>query len=251
MLLATIKLSTVSTTLSLPNVSLYLNVETPLSQTIFKPYELYAYMKTNWKSSENLAQVDDLTVQKSFGQLINKKKFSNNAVCLYDSKYINLFFIEIVSKVNESVPNFFFDEVHLFKAHLKGQNFESAFKILKVIDAFNLWIQCFIMIMNKLCSNPTNIILLKKQTFASIMLQIMGKKFEDESKSNAINNIKVLCFSNLFYRCLSTKQYEYAYLIAEKLNLQYLYKIINSHCKLNKCLGVAYLACNKLEVLGY
>ena len=205
-------------------------------------------MKSIWKSAENLSTLDDLTVDRKYQDVINIKKNRNHALCLYDSKYINLFFLEIISKLsNDSLPNSF-DEIHLFKSHLKGQNYESAFKVLKVIDAFNIWIQCFIMILNKLCGCPSNIILIKKSAFEKILVNIMSKKFNDDTKNNAIQNIKILCFSNLFYRCLSTKQYEYAYLIAEKLNLQYLYKIINSHCKLNKCLGVAYLACTKLEV---
>jgi hypothetical protein len=205
-------------------------------------------MKSHWKSNENILNTDDLTVEKNYGELIGKKKYREVPFCLYDSKYINLFFLEITSKLNDPLPNYCFDEVHLCKNHLKGQNYESAFKILKVIEVFNVWIQCFIMILNKLCNNPTNIIQLKKQTFAQILVNIISKKFDDETKNNAIQNIKILCFTNLFYRCLSNKQYEYAYLIAEKLNLHYLFKVLNFHCKLNKCLGVAYLACNKLEV---
>lgn len=206
-------------------------------------------MKNNLKSNENLSNIDDLTVEKNYPDLVNKKKYRNIAFCLYDTKYINLFFLEITTKLNDPLPSYCFDEIHLYKNHLKGQNYESAFKVLKVIEVFNVWIQCFIMILNKLGSNPTNIIQIKKQVFGQILNNIISKRFEDESKNNAIQNIKILCLTNLFYRCLSHKQYEYAYLIAEKLNLQYLFKILNFHCKLNKCLGVAYLACNKLEVI--
>jgi hypothetical protein len=116
-----------------------------------------------------------------------------------------------------------------------------------IIKDFSLWLQALLLIVNKLCHSPSNILLLKKHSLASTLQYLKEKTFEDENKNLTANNIKTICFTNLLYRCLSYKQYEYGFLIADKLGLTYLFKIIISHSRLNKFLGICYLASNKLE----
>ena len=116
-----------------------------------------------------------------------------------------------------------------------------------MISNFTLWLQSLLLIFNKLCQSPSNILLLKKHSLNSLLVYLKEKKFEDESKTLTVNNIKTICFTNLTLRCLASKQYEYAFLIAEKSGQSFLYKLIISHSRQNKFYGIGYLASHKLD----
>jgi hypothetical protein len=233
-----------------------LSKEEGVKQLTLKPYEIHYFIKHTLynnsiiKPGLNITDIDDFRIERNIQNVILTGKINNNAMFFYDSRVINGIFIDISSKFNQSsYLNPLLDEFQLLKNHLRGQNFDSAFKILSIIQNFNQWIAAFFLIINKICHSPTNILLIKKHSLNSFMLYLKEKVFDDDTKTSSFNNIKILCLTSLLYRCLSIRQYEYAFLIAERLNLTYLYKIIVSHSKLSKYLGVSYLACNKLEVI--
>jgi hypothetical protein len=242
------------------NMKSFSNDGSTVKQIRFKPYEMNYFVKNGLmkqnsmkkdqnKTSEKL-EIDDFRIEKNIQNMIFTGLITNNSLFFYDSKIVNGIFIEISAKFNQSdYLNPLLDEFQLLKNHLRGFNFDSSFKILAIIQNFSLWIQALFLIVNKICHSPGNILLLKKHSLAYALQYLKEKTFDDETKNATVNNIKILCFTNLLYRCLSIKQYEYAFLIAEKLNLPFLYKVIVSHSKLNKFLGVSYLACNKLEVM--
>lgn len=213
-----------------------------------KVYDMNNFMKTKYKITEG----DDFFIDKEILQAISQDKNNNNLMIFYDSRIINGIFIEISTKFEQnSQPNQMIDEIQLLKNHLRGQNFESSFKILMMIQNFNLWIQSFILISNKICQSPNNILLVKRHTLNTFLDYLNGKIFEEEFKTISIQNLKIFCWTSIVLKCLTTKQYEYAYLIAEKLNLTFLYKLIKSHSKLNNFLGISYMSCTKLEVINF
>ena len=166
----------------------------------------------------------------------------------YNSRVINGIFIEISSKFNQkNTLNPILDEFQLLKNHLRGQNFDSSFKIMTIISNFQQWIYSLFLITNKLCHHPQNILLIKRHSLAAALKYLKEKNFNDEEKNNTIANIRNLCFTNIVLRCLSIRQYEYAFLIIDILHMNYLLKLLMAHCKLTKFLGVNYLACSKLE----
>jgi hypothetical protein len=225
------------------------NPNETVKQILLKPYEINYFLKS--QSDLKLMNINEFKVDNNIQNALFTRKINNNSMFFYDGKNITGIFIEISSKfIQTNKPKIFnplLDEFQLLKNHLRGQNYESAFKILTIIQNFNYWIQSLFLIINKLCHSPTNILLIKKHTLASMMEYLREKVFEDDQKTQSVNNIKILCFTNLVYRCLSIKQYEYAYLIAEKLSCSFLYKIIAAHAKLNKFSGISFLASNKLE----
>jgi hypothetical protein len=220
-----------------------------------KPYEIYYHIrntlaesKSEGFSSIKLNQLNDFKIDKSIQKIIYTGKLNNNSMFFYDSKCIHGIFIEISSVFNQNLNlNPLLDEFQLLKNHLRGQNFDSSIKILMMIANFTLWLQAMLLIFNKLCQSPLNILLLKKHSLNSLLIYLKDKSFEDETKNSTVNNIKLICFTNLIYRCLSSKQYEYAFLIAEKSGQAVLYKLIVSHCRQSKFYGIGYLACHKLD----
>jgi len=211
-----------------------------------KVYNMNAFFREKLKITDEL---DDILLEKEIINAFQAEKNNGNLMVFYDGRVINGIFIEISTKFEQEIQSRqIIDEIQLLKNHLRGQNFESSFKILMMIQNFNLWIQCFILICNKLCQSSSNILLVKRHTLNSVLDYLNGKIFEEEFKIISIQNLKVFCLTSIVLKCLNTKQYEYAYLIAEKLNEPFLYKIIKSHSKLNGFLGVSYMCCTKLEV---
>ena len=66
-----------------------------------------------------------------------------------------------------------------------------------MIDNFNLWIQCFILICNKLNQNPMNILLVKRKTFNSVLDHLKGNIFEEEFKNISILNLKIFSLTGI------------------------------------------------------
>jgi hypothetical protein len=229
-------------------MNLFNNHDT-VKQVLLKPYEIFYFLKS--QSDLKLSNLNEFKIDKNIQNALFTRKINNNSMFFFDNKSITGIFIEISSKFNQNnkpkIFNPLLDEFQLLKNHLRGQNYESAFKILTIIQNFNYWIQGLFLIINKLCHSPTNILLIKKHTLGSMMDYLKEKVFEDEHKTQSVNNIKILCFTNLVYRCLSIRQYEYAFLMAEKLNNMFLYKVISAHAKLNKFAGISYLSSHKIE----
>jgi len=218
-----------------------------LKQFNEKIYNVNIFFKEKLKIYSS--ELDDIFLEKEIINAFQNEKNNNNLMIFFDGRIINGIFLEISTKFEqENQTSQLIDEIQLLKNHLRGQNFESSFKILMMIQNFNLWIQCFILICNKLCQSSSNILLVKRHTLNSILDYLNDKIFEEEFKIISIQNLKVFCLTSVVFKCLNTKQYEYAYLIAEKLNVPFLYKIIKSHSKLNNFLGVSYMCCTKLEV---
>ena len=208
----------------------------------FKPYELNYFIKN---SNSNFNINEEFKIDKELKNMILLQKIQNNGMFFYNSRVITGIFIEISSKFNQKNSlNTILDEL---KNHLRGQNFESSFKILMILNNFQQWIYSLFLITNKLCHHPQNILLIKRHSLSQALQYLKEKSFHDEEKNNTITNIRNLCFTNIVLRCLSIRQYEYAYLIIDKLQLTNLLKLLVSHCKLTKFLGINYLACTKLE----
>jgi hypothetical protein len=211
----------------------------------FKSYELNYFIKN---SNSNFNIIDEFKIDKDLKNMILAQKIQNNAMFFYNSRIITGIFIEISSKFNQKNSlNPILDDFQLLKNHLRGQNFESSFKILMILNNFQQWIYSLFLITNKLCHHPQNILLIKRHSLSQALQYLKEKSFHDEEKNNTITNIRNLCFTNIVLRCLSIRQYEYAYLIIDKLQLTNLLKLLVSHCKLTKFLGINYLACTKLE----
>ena len=211
----------------------------------FKPYELNYFIKN---SNSNFNINEEFKIDKELKNMILLQKIQNNGMFFYNSRVITGIFIEISSKFNQKNSlNTILDDFQLLKNHLRGQNFESSFKILMILNNFQQWIYSLFLITNKLCHHPQNILLIKRHSLSQALQYLKEKSFHDEEKNNTITNIRNLCFTNIVLRCLSIRQYEYAYLIIDKLQLTNLLKLLVSHCKLTKFLGINYLACTKLE----
>lgn len=222
---------------------------TQKEQVFIKANDIYQIYKA--KSEEQ--SINDFNVDKFVYNAVSSSKMFNNGLFLFDKKIINGIFINLTSKFVQgnikANSNVLLDEFQILKNHLRGQNIDSSFKILNIIQNFNIWIQALFLILNKLCQNSANILLIKKHSLANALDYLNEKKFEDENKNLTLKNIKILCFTNLIYRCISINQYEYAFLIADKLKQPFMFKIIIGHAKQNKYIGMAYLASNKLEVI--
>lgn len=198
----------------------------------------------NFKAEET----DDFIIKPTFMKELYTKNSLNDYLFIYNKTKIVKVSFELSSNFSKNQISLnLIDTYSLIKNHLKGNNFESVIRILKSLSNTNSWIKSFLLLLNKLCQCQTNILNVKRHILLEL-LENMNQNFNDGEKSNSnLLNLKILAFSNLIYRCLSSKQYEYAFLIAEKLGLTYLYKLIVSHSKQCKYLGVAYLCCSKIE----
>lgn len=213
----------------------------------FKPYELNYFIK-NYHSNNTWNPTHEFIINREIKNAITNEKFINNSMFFANSRVVNGIFIEISSKFNQkNTLNPILDEFQLLKNHLRGQNFDSSFKIMTIISNFQQWIYSLFLITNKLCHHPQNILLIKRHSLAAALKYLKEKNFNDEDKNNTISNIRNLCFTNIVLRCLSIRQYEYAFLIIDTLQMNHLLKLLMAHCKLTKFLGVNYLACSKLE----
>ena len=223
------------------------DVSEKINNLKFKPYEFNYFLK-NSNSSSNYIVKEEYKIDKEIKNLILMQKIQNNSMFFYNSRIVTGLFIEISSTFNQkNTLNSIMDDYQLLKNHLRGQNFESSFKILMILNNFQQWIYAMFLITNKLCHNPQNILLIKRHSLASILNYLKEKNFNDEDKNNTILSTRNLCFTNIVLRCFSIRQYEYAFLIIDKLGLTNLLKTMVSHCKLTKFLGINYLACSKLE----
>ena len=142
------------------------------------------------------------------------------------------------------------DEYQLLKNHLKGQNFDSAFKIMMLLNNFQQWLFSLFLITNKICKKPSNILLIKKSSLSQALNYLKNKTFADEEKNNAVINLRNYCFTNIILRCFHEEQYEYAYLIIDKLQMVNMLKLLVSHSKITQFLDINYLACTKLEEMS-
>lgn len=213
----------------------------------FKPYELNYFTKNHHMNSQWIF-ADEFKIDKDLKNVISSEKMINNSMFFYNSRVINGIFIEISSKFNQkNTLNPILDEFQLLKNHLRGQNFDSSFKILTVISNLTQWIYSLFLITNKLCHHPQNILLIKRHSLTTALQYLKEKTFNDEDKNSTIANIRNLCFTNIVLRCMSIRQYEYAFLIIDKLNMNSLLKLLVAHCKLTRFLGINYLASSKLE----
>lgn len=225
------------------------NYTTPIKIKCWDFFSTYmlSFTGPNNQTTKN-DTVDDFNVPKGVQAVLRKEKILNNSMFIFDKKYIHCIFLEITSSFNQSTySNPAIDEYQLLKNHLRGQNYESSLRVLCSINNFNQWVHGFLFIINKLCQSPLHILLVKRHIISDVIDNIKVKNFDDEYKNNTVQTLKVLAFTNLLYRCLSIRQYEYAYLIADKLNIPYLLKTIVAHAKQTKFLGIAYLCCHKIE----
>lgn len=206
--------------------------------------------------------INDYDVDNNLKSALIKERVNDNLLYLYDSKYLYAISLEVNTsfnyfnknntlsndKINNNViKSNTIDDFQLLKNNLRGNNFECSIRILNSIDNYNLYIQSLLFIINKLSHNSTNILLVKRNVLSDLFENIKEKDFFDENKNLTLQTIKTLAFTNLIYRCLSIKQYEYAFLIADKLSLNYLFKLILAHAKQTKFLGIAYLCCHKID----
>ena len=222
--------------------------ETVRCQT-YKPYEINYFF--NAKVDKSLGLIlpkEEFLIEKDIRNLIIQEKFQNNAMFFFNSRIISTTIIDIEGKFNiQNKLNPIIDEYQLLKNHLRGQNFDSAFKIMMILDNFQQWIYSLFLITNKICQKPSNILLIKKSSLSQVLNYLKDKQFDDEEKNNAIINLRNLCFTNIILRCFHIRQYEYAYLIIDKLQLTNMLKLLIGHSKMTQFLGINYLACTKLE----
>ena len=216
----------------------------------YKPYEINFFLKDKLdiNSTEFKLPEDDFKIDKELRDFIVQNKFQNNAMFFFNTRIITTIVIDITGVFNSiNKLNQIIDEYQLLKNHLKGQNFDSAFKILMLLTDFQQWLCSLYLITNKICQKPSNILLIKKSSLSQVLTYLKNKTFEDEEKTSAVANIRNSCFTNIILRCLHVRQYEYAYLIIDKLGLTHLLKTLVAHSKLTQYLGINYLACTKLE----
>jgi uncharacterized coiled-coil protein SlyX len=183
--------------------------------------------------------------------LIIQEKFQNNAMFFFNSRIISTTIIDIAGIFNlKNHLNPIIDEFQLLKNHLRGQNFDSAFKIMMLLNNFQQWLCSLFLITNKICQKPSNILLIKKSSLAQALTYLKNKTFDDVQDNNAAINLRNSCFINIILRCLHVRQYEYAYLIIDKLQMVNMLKLLVGHSKLTQFLGINYLACTKLEEIS-
>ena len=215
----------------------------------YKPYEINFFIKDKYEANNELKfPEDEFRINKELRDFIVQNKFQNNAMFFFNSRIITTIIIDITGVFNsKNKLNQIIDEYQLLKNHLRGQNFDSAFKILMLLSNFQQWLYSLFLITNKICQKPSNILLIKKSSLSQALVYLKNKTFEDEEKTNAVATIRNSCFTNVILRCLHVRQYEYAYLIIDKLGMGHLLKTLVAHSKLTQFLGINYLACTKLE----
>jgi len=218
----------------------------------YKPYEINYFFHN--KVDPNLGYKlpnSEFKIEKELRNLIIQEKFQNNAMFFFNTRIISTTIIDITGIFNmKSNLNPIIDEYQLLKNHLRGQNFDSAFKIMMLLSNFQQWLCSLFLITNKICQKPSNILLIKKSSLAQALNYLKEKTFADEEKNNAVINLRNSCFTNIILRCFHVRQYEYAYLIIDKLQMTNMLKLLVSHSKLTQFLGINYLACTKLEELS-
>ena len=215
----------------------------------YQPYEINYFIKDKFDTDNDFKfPEDEFRINKKLRDFIVQNKFQNNAMFFFNSRIITTIIIDITGVFNsKNKLNQIIDEYQLLKNHLRGQNFDSAFKILMLLTNFQQWLCSLFLITNKICQKPSNILLIKKSSLSQVLIYLKNKTFEDEEKTAAVVNIRNSCFTNIIMRCLHVRQYEYAYLIIDKLGLNNLLKTLVAHSKLTQYLGINYLACTKLE----
>ena len=215
----------------------------------YQPYEINYFIKDKFDTDNDFKfPEDEFRINKELRDFIVQNKFQNNAMFFFNSRIITTIIIDITGVFNsKNKLNQIIDEYQLLKNHLRGQNFDSAFKILMLLTNFQQWLCSLFLITNKICQKPSNILLIKKSSLSQVLVYLKNKTFEDEEKTAAVVNIRNSCFTNIIMRCLHVRQYEYAYLIIDKLGLNNLLKTLVAHSKLTQYLGINYLACTKLE----
>lgn len=227
----------------------YQSGERKIKEIFIKGNELYhAFQLASNIEKKQDYQQNSFEINSLWKSNIKLNKIRDNFHIIYNSNNIFILNFEISSNINKnSLSSNIINEYLIIKNHLKGLNFESAFSILTCIDNFNLWIYSFLFIINKMCQSPNIISSIKRYSFNEFIESIKEKKFQDEYKDTTSNTIKSIGLSNLLYRFMSIKQYEYAYVIAEKYASSNMLKIILSHSKQTRFLGIAYLCCHRLE----
>ena len=215
----------------------------------YKPYEINYFIKDRLDENDEIKiPEDEFKISKELRDLIVSEKFQNNAMFFFNTRTITTIIIDITASFNSKDKlNPIIDEYQLLKNHLRGQNFDSAFKILTLLTDFHQWFYSLLLITNKICQKPSNILLLKKSSLAQALTYLKNKTFEDDEKTLAITNLRNACFTNIILRCLHVRQYEYAFLIINKLGLTHLLKTLIAHSKMTQFLGINYLSCTKLE----
>ena len=218
----------------------------------YKPYEINYFFHTKVDSNLGFKTPNvEFKMEKDLRNLIIQEKFQNNAMFFFNTRIITTMIIDINGIFNlKSNLNPIIDEYQLLKNHLRGQNFDSAFKIMMLLTNFQQWLCSLFLITNKICQKPSNILLIKKSSLAQALNYLKEKTFADEEKNNAVINLRNSCFTNIILRCLHVRQYEYAYLIIDKLQMINMLKLLVSHSKLTQFLGINYLACTKLEEIS-
>ena len=218
----------------------------------YKPYEINYFFQT--KVDPNLgfkAPNDEFKIEKDLRNLIIQEKFQNNAMFFFNTRIITTTIIDITGMFNlKNNLNPIIDEYQLLKNHLRGQNFDSAFKIMMLLTNFQQWLCSLFLITNKICQKPSNILLIKKSSLSQALTYLKNKTFSDEEKNNVVITLRNSCFTNIILRCFHARQYEYAYLIIDKLQMTNMLKLLVSHSKLTQFLGINYLACTKLEEIS-
>ena len=218
----------------------------------YKPYEINYFFYTKIDTSLGYKAPNvEFKIEKELRNLIVQEKFQNNAMFFFNSRIITTTIIDITGIFNlKNNLNPIIDEYQLLKNHLKGQNFDSAFKIMMLLNNFQEWLYSLFLITNKICQKPSNILLIKKSSLSQALTYLKEKTFSDEEKNNIVINFRNACFTNIILRCLHVRQYEYAYLIIDKLQMINMLKLLVSHSKLTQFLGINYLACTKLEEIS-
>ena len=219
---------------------------------VYKPYEINYFFHT--KIDSNLGYKIpsvEFKIEKDLRNLIIQEKFQNNAMFFFNSRIIITTIIDITGMFNlKNNLNPIIDEYQLIKNHLRGQNFDSAFKIMMLLNNLQEWLCSLFLITNKICQKPSNILLIKKSSLSQALTYLKNKTFSDEEKNNVVINLRNSCFTNIIIRCLYARQYEYAFLIIDKLQMVNMLKLLVCHSKLTQFLGINYLACTKLEEMS-
>ena len=133
----------------------------------YKPYEINFFLKdkSDINTNEFKLPEDEFKIDKNLRDFVVKNKFQNNAMFFFNSRIIATVIIDITGTFNsKNKLNQIIDEYQLLKNHLKGQNFDSAFKILMLLTDFQQWLCSLFLITNKICQKPSNILLIKKSS---------------------------------------------------------------------------------------
>ena len=164
------------------------DINEPVRYQTYKPYEINYFFHT--KVDTNLgfnAPNIEFIIEKDLRNLIVQEKFQNNAMFFFNSRSITTTIIDITGIFNLKYNlNPIIDEYQLLKNHLKGQNFDSAFKIMMLLNNFQQWLLSLFLITDKICQKPSNILLIKKSSLSQALNYLKNKTFADEEKNNQL-----------------------------------------------------------------